>query len=197
MHVNKRPQTNNLNDSANGSTDFVNASRSALYVLFDEEDEDSRLIIHSKCNYTSFGKTIRFTFDNTGGVYWNGYSDIDRFTVEEANRKRKSPGELLKAHAELEETNETLIRAILDSADPSAIRRFTYDSFKEKYGSFIFGSQQPKRALDSIAYAILTRGFQIETGKKVKEGDSSKVGFFISPVSNAEVDSLDEQIELG
>ena len=183
MHVNKRPQTNNLNDSASGSTDFVNASRSALYILFDEENDDSRLIIHSKCNYTPFGKTIRFTFNDTGGVFWNGFSEIDRFTVEEANRKRKSPGELLKAHAEAEETNETLIRALMDAADPTNMRRFSYDSFKEKYGSFIFGSQQPKRALDSITDAMLASGYQIESGKRVKDGEITRNGFFIIPVS--------------
>ena len=42
-HVNKRAQGENINHAATGSTDFINAARSGLYVLFDEEDEDTRI----------------------------------------------------------------------------------------------------------------------------------------------------------
>ena len=183
MHVNKRPQTNNLNDSANGSSDFVNASRSALYLARDEEYDNSRLVIHSKVNYSAPGKTVRFTFDNKGGIYWNGYSDIDRYTIEEANRKRKTPGEIVKSNAVQTETNETLIRALLDASDKKDPRRYSYDSFKERYGIGIFGAQQPKRLLDSIASAMFSRGFKIETGIKVKDGAIPKNGFAIVPTT--------------
>ncbi len=54
-----------------------------MYILFDEEIPNSRLMIHSKYNYSAAGKTVRFTFDEKGAVFFNGYSDIDRFTVEE------------------------------------------------------------------------------------------------------------------
>ena len=191
MHVNKRSQFENLNNAASGSTDFVNSSRSALYIIFDEEDKQSRLLIHSKSNYAPPGKTVRFTFDEQGGIYWNGYSEIDRFTVEEANRKRKTPAEIIKASSIQDETNETLIRALLDAASKTESKRFTYDAFKEKYGCYIFGSWQPKRLLDGVSEAMLSRGYKLETGKKIKVGETTKNGFLISPFVEPE-----EQTEL-
>lgn len=183
MHVNKRPQTDNLNHAASGSSDFVNASRSALYIARDEENEKSKLVIHSKSNYAPEGRTIRFTFDDNGGIYWNGFSEIDRYTVEEANRKRKTPGEIVQNTACQEETADMLIRALLDAASPSEIRRYSYDSFKERYGGSIFGTQQPKRILDSVTGKMRTRGFLLETGRKVKDGSGGipKNGFVIAP----------------
>lgn len=192
-HVNKKSQTDNLNNAASGSTDFINASRSAMYIIFDEQDDDSRLLIHSKSNYAPAGKTVRFTFNNAGGIYWNGYSDIDRFTVEEAARRRKTPGEIVKANAYQAETNDLLIRALLEVADPDRTVKFSYDSFKERFGGDIFGTQQPKRALDSVVCALSDRGWILETGKRVREGVASLNGFTITEKN---VHETDEQLEI-
>lgn len=198
-HVNKRAQGENLNNAASGSTDFINASRSALYIIFDEQDQNSRLLIHSKSNYAPAGKTVRFTFNDKGGIFWNGFSDIDRFTVEEAARKRKTPGEIVKANAYQIETNDLLIRALLDAAKPGEIVRLSYDRFKERYGGDIFGSQQPKRALDALASTLSNRGWKIETGKGIKDGNATVRGFFISQLTDERteppVDDLFTQVD--
>lgn len=178
-HVNKRAQGENVNFAATGSTDFVNAARSALYVIFDEEDPDGRIVVHSKTNYASYGKSVKFRIDENGGLVWAGFSDIDRSTMEQAARQRKTPGEVVKANSYQEEINSTLIRALLDAANPFQIERFTYDQFKELYGSDIFGTLQPKRALDAVKEAMAARGWTIETGKKVKYNGDSANGFFI------------------
>ena len=193
-HVNKRSQTDNLNNAATGSTDFVNASRSAMYIIFDEQDDNSRLLIHSKSNYAPAAKTVRFTFNNNGGIFWNGFSDIDRFTVEEAARKRKTPGEVAKANAYQEETNQILIRALLDAADKKHSVKFSYDRFKERYGGDIFGNQQPKRVLDAVVETLAERGFLLETGKRIKQGSQTLNGFVISPDS---VHDSEEQLTVG
>ncbi len=190
-HVNKRSQGENLNFAASGSTDFINASRSAMYIIFDDQDQNSRLLIHSKSNYAPAGKTVRFTFNNEGGIFWNGYSDIDRFTVEEAARKRKTPGEIIKANEYQSETNDILIRALLDAANETGIVRFSYDRFKERYGKDIFGTQQPKRALDAVVNLMAAKGWKIETGKSVKDGNENipTRGFFISKITDESKES--------
>lgn len=179
-HVNKRSQGENVNFAATGSTDFVNAARSALYCIFDEEDPDSRIVVHSKTNYAAYGKSIKFKINDSGGIVWTGFSDIDRSTMEQAARQRKTPGEIAKSNSYQEEINSTLIRALLNAANPFEVTRFTYDSFKEIYGSDIFGSMQPKRALDSVREAMAARGWALETGKRVKLNGETSNGFVLS-----------------
>lgn len=186
-HVNKRSQTENLNNSASGSTDFINASRSALYLMVDGKNKNSRLLIHSKTNYAKAGRTIRFTFNENGGIYWDGFSEVDRFTVEEANRKRKSPEELLEAKTYQKEVSDTLIRAVIDAASQTETRRFSYDEFRCQYGENIFGNLQPKRALDSVRNTLFQRGIVVETGKRVKVNGEAANGFTVSPIREAEI----------
>lgn len=57
-HVNKRAQVDNANNAATGSSDFINASRSAFRVIFDDTDEDCRVMVHTKTNYACLGVTV-------------------------------------------------------------------------------------------------------------------------------------------
>ncbi len=191
-HVNKKSQESNLNNSASGSSDIVDASRSACYLTFDEEDERSRLIIHSKYNYSKAGRTVRYSFDDYGGIYWNGYSDIDRFTIEEANRRHKTPAEVLRTRTENNELSETLVRALLDAAKDGSTVKYSYSNFKARYGNEIFGTQMPKRALDAVIETMKNRGFRLETGKRIKTGQNVENGFFISTIPENEQESFTE-----
>lgn len=178
-HVNKRAQGENINHAATGSTDFINASRSALYVLFDEEDEDGRIVVHTKSNYARHGQSVKFRIGMDGGVVWNGFSDIDRQTMEEAARHRKTPGEIVQSKAATETINLALVNALMDAANPFEIVRFTYDAFKATYGAGIFGTMQPKRALASVAPILEGRGFELNTGIQVKRNGIKGNGFAI------------------
>ena len=191
-HVNKKSQTDNLNNAASGSTDFVNAARSALYIIYDEQDKRSRLLIHSKSNYAPPGRTIRFTFNETGGIFWNGYSEIDRFTVEEAARKRKTPGEIAQQTAYQDETNYLLVRALTEAANPFDTVTFSYDEFKTKYGSDVFGAKQPKRALDDVAKMLPANGYKLMTGARIKRNGTTFNGFKVIPerVNDLEQETL-------
>lgn len=181
-HVNKRSQLENVNNAATGSTDFINAARSALYVIFDEQNDDARIMVHTKSNYARHGRSVVFSISN-GGISWDGFSDIDRQTMEEAARSRKTPGEVVKGKAFRDGTKDMLIRALDDAAIPFNDVRFTYDGFKGRYGGDIFGSYQPKRILDEVARDMIVHGYEIITGKQVRDGDKKGNGFVIHPVS--------------
>ena len=175
-HVNKRAQGENVNNAATGSTDFVNASRSALYIIFDEESEDRRVVVHTKSNYARYGESVCFRIEN-GGIRWDGFSDIDRKTMEQAARQRKTPGEVM--HGKGSAINACLVTALLDEANPFEIVRFTYDRFKEKHGGDIFGLAQPKKALDAVAGELRARGYELITGIQVKKDGLKGNGFAI------------------
>lgn len=183
-HVNKRAQAENVNHAATGSTDFINAARSALYVLFDEEDEDGRIVVHTKSNYARHGQSVRFRIDMNGGIVWDGFSSIDRQTMEEAARHRKTPGEIVQCKETREALNEALIAALMDAANPFEIVRFTYDGFKDAYGVGIFGTMQPKRALDSVASIMAGRGYELKAGIQVRDKQGIGKGFSIAGLSD-------------
>lgn len=181
-HVNKRAQGENVNNAATGSTDFVNAARSALYIIFDEADSDRRIVVHTKSNYARYGESVCFRIED-GGIVWDGFSDIDRQTMEQAARMRKTPGEVMQGKEAKDSINERLVTALTDAGNPFAVERFTYDAFKGKYGSDIFGSMQPKRALDSVADALYSRGYALTTGIQVNRGGVKGNGFAITAIT--------------
>ena len=178
-HVNKRAQGENANNAATGSSDFVNAARSAIYIIFDESCEDGRIAVHTKTNYAKYGRSVCFQITENGGLLWTGFSEIDRGTMEEAARHRKTPGEVIKDRDQISETRETLVRALIDAANPFEITRFTYDQFREAYGDSIFGTMQAKRILDSCAGILSSKGYILQTGIKVRDGNSKSGGFAI------------------
>lgn len=182
-HVNKRAQGENINNAATGSTDFVNASRSALYLIFDEEDIDRRIVVHTKSNYARYGESVCFRVED-GGLRWDGFSDVDRSTMEKAARLRKTPGEVVQAQEARDTCNQNLLTALLDSANPFEVVRFVYDEFKNKYGTNIFGPLQPKRALDAVAGEMSAQGYELRAGIQVRGEQNIGKGFSISPLVN-------------
>lgn len=194
-HVNKRAQGENVNNAATGSTDFINAARSALYIIFDEENEDRRIVVHTKSNYARYGPSVCFSMED-GGIKWDGFSEIDRQTMEQAARQRKTPFEISQAAAYRDTTKETLLRALMDAAIPFTDMKFTYDSFKDRYGSEIFGTMQPKRLLDSVAGDMYGRGYQIKTGIQVQFDGVKRNGFLIHPFADGDGEKNQEGLPL-
>ena len=180
-HVNKRAQGENVNNAATGSTDFVNASRSAMYIIFDEEDSDRRIVVHTKSNYARYGESVCFRIQD-GGIVWDGFSDIDRQTMEQAARQRKTPGEIMQDKESKDSINEALVKALMDAGNPFDTVRFTYDDFKAAYGVGIFGTMQPKKALDSVSAVMYGRGYEIRAGIQVRSNDKIGKGFSIAGI---------------
>jgi len=137
-HVNKRAQGENANNAATGSSDFINAARSAFRVIFDDTDEDCRVMVHTKTNYAAYGKSIRYRI-NDGGVVWEGFSEITRQTLETAARRRSTPWEIMQTDREHTTVNNALIEALEESANPFTPVRFSYEEFKKLHGDMIFG----------------------------------------------------------
>jgi RecA-family ATPase len=190
-HVNKRAQGENANNAATGSTDFINAARSAVRVIFDETDEDSRIMIHTKTNYAGYGRSVRYRIVE-GGVEWCGFSDITKQTLEAAARKRATPWEVMQRTDDRETVNEALIAALKKSANQFVPTRISYERFKKDFGELIFGGMQPKRALDSVKEALSDAGYFLKSGMRVKDNGQAVNGFLIQKIES----EIPEQIKL-
>ena len=182
-HVNKRAQGENANNAATGSTDFINAARSALRVVFDDIDEDSRIVVHTKANYSAYGRSVRYHVCG-GGLEWDGFSDITRSTLEAAARSRRTPGEVIQAEQNRQDTNATLMSALKSVAGEKPLK-FTYDQFQKKFGDLVFGGGQPKRALEGIKAAMLEEGYFVNPCR-VRKGKDVGNGFSIQRLPNGE-----------
>ena len=190
-HVNKRAQGENANNAAIGSADFINAARSALSIIFDEDDENCRIVVHTKANYSPYGSSVRFRIVG-GGMEFDGLSDIDRRTLEAAARKKTTPQEALQRTEEREQASVELIKALKEAAASGVSVRFTYDDFRKKYGETIFGGSQPKRALDAVRDRLNDDGYFLKSGIVVRRGKTTGNGFLIQKVDT----SLGSQTEL-
>lgn len=178
-HVNKRAQGENANNAATGSNDLINASRSAVRIIFDEEDEDCRLMVHTKANYSRYGSTVKYRITDDGGVLWEGFSDITRATLELAARSRSTPGEVQKEEKRKKSASETLIYALGQAVDDSGPTKYTYAEFEERYGSTIFGGSQPKRALDAVKDELNKKGIFLKTGIQVTKNGKKGNGLLL------------------
>ena len=180
-HVNKRAQGENANNAATGSTDFVNAARSAMRVIFNDDpaEKDTRIMVHTKSNYAEAGRSVKYRINSSGGLQWAGFSDITRQTLENAARWHKTPHEVIQMIDDREERNSFLIDAVKDKAISGKTVNVSYDELRDEYGLDVFGSVQPKKALEGIANALHSDGITIQTGKTVKHSGRTRNGFSI------------------
>ena len=187
-HVNKKPQAENANNAATGSSDFINAARSALMVIFDDEPgkENSRILVHTKSNYSAAGRSVEYAITPGGGMVWNGFSDVTRQTLENAARWRKTTSEALQMAAQQERTNHLLIEAIREHGIPGKTVNVSYDQLREDNGEDVFDGTQPKRALDAIKGNLKLCGITIQTGKTVRFEGRTRNGFSITTLERLE-----------
>ncbi len=184
-HVNKRAQGDNANNAATGSSDFINAARSAFRVIFDDGDEDCRIMVHTKTNYAAYGQSVRYRIDD-GGVVWDGFSEITKQILEMAARRRSTPWEIMQTDKEHTAVNTALIDALEKSANQFGPTRFSYEEFKKMHGDLIFGGSQPKRALDAVKDRITDDGYFLKTGIQVKKDGAKGNGFMIQRMDTSE-----------
>ena len=169
-HVNKRAQGENANYAATGSNDLTNAARSAVRVIFDEMDEDCRIMVHTKTNYAAYGQSVKYRIVD-GGVKWEGFSDVTRQTLEAAARRKSTPWEVMQKTEERENANNALVEALESAANQFQPTRFSYEEFKREHGDLIFGGLQPKRALDAVRDRLTEDAFFLKTGIQVKKNE--------------------------
>lgn len=189
-HVNKRAQGENINNAAQGSADFINASRSAFQVIFDGDNENSRILVHTKSNYAPYGQSVRYRIED-GGVVWDGFSDITRQTLELAARRRSAPWEVIQQDQEHTAASNALVDALKQSANQFTPTRYTYDEFKQLHSDLIFGGQQPKKALDAVKDELAESGYFLRTGIQVRKGKTKGNGFLVQRVDLVEPEQMD------
>lgn len=189
-HVNKRSQGENINNAAQGSADFINASRSAFQVIFDGDNENSRILVHTKSNYVPYGQSVRYRIED-GGVVWDGFSDITRQTLELAARRRSAPWEVIQHDQEHTAASNALVDALKQSANQFTPTRYTYDEFKLLHSDLIFGGQQPKKALDAVKDELAESGYFLRTGIQVRKGKTKGNGFLVQRVDLVEPEQMD------
>ena len=181
-HVNKRLQTENINNAAMGSADLVNASRSVLYLTRDPEDERCRVAVHSKANYASEGRSLRLRIEN-GGDCFAGFTDVTKEDVELANRSHHSLKELLRARDESSSASEGLAEVLCALCNPFAPLRMTYLELEARQGPMIYGGRQPKRALDAVKPLLEERGVFLRTDVQITRGGKRSRGFLLQSIA--------------
>ena len=181
-HVNKRAQGENINNSATGSVDLINAARSAFKIVKCDlpGNEDLHIAVHTKSNYAREGKSVCYTITEGGGVRWSGFSEITRGMLEEANRSHKSPFTYLQEREEARNEEDALADAIREISVEGKTINVSYKEMQDKYGELIFGRSQPIRALEKLAARIYVEGITIVTHKSVKYGGKSRNGFSVT-----------------
>ena len=186
-HVNKRAQGENANNAATGSTDLINAARSAFRVIFDGEDKAARIMVHTKSNYAPYGRSVRYKIAE-GGIVWDGFSEITRQTLEAAARRNSTPGAVAGQARGLKASpaNLPLASALMEAAqDSQTPLRFTYEEFRGAHGAGIFGGESPKSALDGVRELLAEKGYYLKTGVSVRRGEQVCRGFLIQKIAVA------------
>lgn len=195
-HVNKRAQGENANNAATGSSDLVNAGRSALQLIYDgtEGGEDKRIVVHTKSNYAAAGKSVAFRITSDSGLEWDGFSEITRETLEEAARLRQKPAELLANRANVSADRHALLEAVTALSEPGKAVKIRYSQLIDDHGEDIYCGKKPRAALESIAADLLARGITLKeygkfiraTAEEKKAGAKDGRGFVLSCMTTPE-----------
>lgn len=188
-HVNKKPQGENINNAAIGSTEFVNAARSAMMVISDEEDPDGRILVHTKSNYAAAGDSLKFHITQDGGFVYDGISMVTKSILEAAARNRKTVAEMMVQQKDDREARAKLIEKMRELAEPIKPGESTiiaYEEMLDYYGDDIFnGAKRPGAFIKKVMMALDQYGIEIrlttESGKpkKVTYNDKTRNGFEI------------------
>lgn len=186
-HVNKKDQSTNINYAVSGSTDIVDAARSALMVIQDPEERDGRILVHTKANYSALADSLKFHITPNGGFVYDGISMITRDVIEDANRKNKSLSDYMAQQGEERTTKEDLIDAIKELAVPGKSIIIAYDEMIDTFGDSIFGgASRPGSLIKKVIPALKQCGIEIEMNtvngkpkKKRYKDKSGAIGFEI------------------
>lgn len=186
-HMNKSQYVSDANDGLLGSSEIINAARSAIRVIEDETDPDRRIVIHTKSNHAKRGRSLRYRFDGDR-IVWDGFSEITKEVLEQASRSRKTPLEALQQAAVTEERHRELIAALLEESQSTELCgiRITYNEFALKYGDSVFGGRQPKRVLDGVIPEMQARNVVLRTGIDIRKGNKHSLGFYIQKIVDTE-----------
>lgn len=184
-HMNKSQFLADANDGLSGSSEIINAARSAIRIIEDETDPDCRIAVHTKATHAKRGQSLKYRFLGNR-IVWDGFSEITKETLEQASRNRKTPLEALQSSNEQNNGVRKLVAALMEESKETERcgKRLTYEEVKLKYGESIFYGMQPKRAIDSVLSSLAEREITVKTGIQVRRNGKNFNGFFIQRVPN-------------
>ena len=165
-HINKKPQAENINNAALGSSEFVNAARSGLTLITSDEPEeqDTRILVHTKVNYAAAGDSLKFHITPDSGMVYDGISLVNRAVLEAAARNHKTVSEMMTIQKEERAVKTGLIEAIKTMAIPGQSVIVAYEEMIDTYGEEIFGgSTRPGNVLKKVIPSLKALGIEIET----------------------------------
>lgn len=176
-HNNKKAQAQNANNAALGSADYINAARSALQIVTDEDDRSNKTLVHTKANYSGEGKSVKYRITPDGGFEWDGFSEMTKATMESAARYNTTAAALQAAR---DDTHKELYTAICDLAKPEEEVNISYQELREKYGSDVFGyAKRETSVLKQVEKMCNQDRITLIYPKRVKYKGNSLSGFAI------------------
>lgn len=157
MHLNKRQQIVNAADLLCGSSDIVNASRSAMLLTNDFRDgrPDRRYLFHIKSNHARSADTLEISIGEAGNRIV-GTSDLTPEDYVQAVNTRKTT----KA-ARGEPNYEQMFYSGIEQMIAEGKYQSTFREFVDRYAPGFPG--RPKCILDDIAIRVEERlGYMIQ-----------------------------------
>ncbi|MDE6706618.1 MAG: AAA family ATPase [Oscillospiraceae bacterium] len=176
-HVNKKAQADNANDAVSGSVDLINSARSALAVRT-FGDSDSRVMVHTKCNYESLGKSVCYQIinqgqGNTGKFEWNGFSELTKEDLENSARTGKRLKDIADDKYDEELNKQAAIDVITDLAVWGKKVNVTFSRFRKEIietCGIDFLPSKPTRFLNSLLSELRKKCITLEKiGKQVRD----------------------------
>ena len=174
MHLNKRQQIVNAADLLCGSSDIVNASRSAMLLTndFRDGDQDRRYLFHIKSNHARSADTLEISIGEAGNRIV-GTSDLTPEDYVQAVNSRKASK---SARAEVD--YEQMFYKGVEQMIANGEKQSTFREFIERFAPGFNG--KAKCVLDDITYRVEERlGYiiQTRTGNKTALRIGTETGF--------------------
>ena len=192
-HMNKKAQSDNINYGALGSVDLTSAARSCLtiYTYRGAGKKGYRAAVHTKSNYAKEGVSLMYTMTEKGGLRWAGFSDVTKEILEDAARYHMTAEEYLQRKDSEDTVMDDLVQAIRSYAEPGKTVNVSYAQMKDEFGDGIFGSYQPKKALEQLRYQLREKGIELVLGKTVRYGDKVQNGFSVTKTAASAEEEAD------
>ena len=174
MHLNKRQQIVSAADLLCGSSDIVNASRSAMLLTndFRDGDQDRRYLFHIKSNHARSADTLEISIGEAGNRIV-GESDLTPEDYVQAVNTRKASK---SARAEVD--YEQMFYKGVEQMIANGEKQSTFREFIERFAPGFNG--KAKCVLDDITYRVEERlGYiiQTRTGNKTALRIGTETGF--------------------
>ena len=166
-HLNKNTKGRAIT-RGQGSMDIIGASRSALHIGRNPDDEDERLMFHIKSNNARRGEALSYQIGERGKVTWNGRTALTVDDLDRNSTKKQVEDNIPHESRPVVETYRALL-----AENPSGFkipyedfRTYPVEVLQRPYFATTTGGKGVKAAIDEIAAGAAKQdGIQIYTKK--------------------------------